>query len=99
MSKKNAVLAKAEEIARSFGISQSQVDSVKAQLASIWGEGATEAPAPAAPETRTFNVQVGVEVLASVGARQSDIEQAVRTALESAAARRDEVVSVSVAGL
>jgi len=96
MSKKNEVLAKVEEIARSFGVSQQQLGSIKGQFSAIWGED--EAPAaPAAPETRTFNVAVGVEVLASVGAYQSAVEAAVREALESAASGRDEVVSLSVA--
>ncbi len=100
MSKQSQVLAVAEEIARSFGASASQIDSVKARLSAVWGQGEsrTEAAAPAAPATRTFNVQVGVEVLASARAQQHDVEAAVRQALEQAASRRDEVVSISVAG-
>lgn len=98
MSKQSQVLAVAEDIARSFGATTSQIQAVKARLSSVWGGDTSPASAPAAPETRTFNVQVGVEVLASAHARQSDIEAAVRQALEGAAARRSEVVSVSVAG-
>lgn len=98
MSKKTEALAVAEQIARSLGASTSQIESVKRQLGAVWGDDTREAAAPAAPRTTTFNVQVGVEVLASTGARQSDIEAAVRQALESAASRRSEVVSISVAG-
>lgn len=96
MSKKSEALAAAERIARSWGASTSQIESVKRELATVWGDDTPAAPA--APRTTTFNVQVGVEVLASTGARQSDIEAAVRQALESAASRRSEVVSISVAG-
>ncbi len=96
MSKQSKVLEVAAEIARSFGASQSQINEAKRKLAEVWGESSPAAPA--APETRTFNVQVGVEVLASVGARQSDVENAIRAAVEQAASGRDEVVSISVAG-
>ncbi len=96
MSKKSEALAVAERIARSLGASNSQIESVKSQLGAVWGDDTPAAPA--APRTQAFNVQVGVEVLASTGARQSDIEAAVRQALESAASRRSEVVSISVAG-
>ena len=98
MSKKNEALAVAERIARSLGASTSQIESVKSQLAAVWGEDTTTPSAPAAPRTTTFNVQVGVEVLAWVGASQRDVEEGVRQALEAAASRRDEVVSFSVAG-
>jgi hypothetical protein len=98
MSKKNQVLTVAEQIARSLGASTSQIESVKSQLSAVWGDDTREAAAPAAPATRTFNVTVGVEVLASARAGQHDVENAVRQALESAASRRDEVVSISVAG-
>lgn len=97
MSKKSEALAVAERIARSLGASTSQIESVKSQLAAVWGED-TPAAAPAAPATRTFNVQVGVEVLASAHASQRDVEEGVRQALSAAASRRDEVVSFSVAG-
>ncbi len=96
MSKKNEALAVAERIARSLGASQSQIDSVKRELSTVWGEDST--PQAAAPATDTFNVQVGVEVLRSSRASQRDVEAAVRQALEQAASRRDEVVSISVAG-
>lgn len=98
MSKKNEVLAAAERLALNLGASPSAIEQIKSELSTIWGGDTREASAPAAPETRTFNVQVGVEVLASAHARQSDVETAVRQALEGAAARRSEVVSVSVAG-
>jgi hypothetical protein len=97
MSKKSEALAVAERIARSFGASTSQIEQAKAELSRVWGTD-TQASAPAAPATRTFNVQVGVEVLVSSHASQHDVEAAVRQALESAAARRSEVVSISVAG-
>lgn len=95
MSKKTEVLNKIEELARRHGAGH-LVDSLKREVGSIWGEDAPAAPA--APATRTFNLTVGVEVLASTGAGQYDVEQAVRQALESAASRRSEVVSLSVAG-
>ncbi len=98
MSKKNEVLAAAERLARNLGASPSAVERIKDELSSIWGGESREAAAPAAPETRTFNVAVGVEVLASAHAGQRDVEAAVRQALEQAASRRDEVVSISVAG-
>lgn len=97
MSKKTEALAVAERIARSLGASTSQIESVKSQLAAVWGED-TRAERRIAPRTRTFNVQVGVEVLASAHASQRDIEEGVRQALSAAASRRDEVVSFSVAG-
>lgn len=99
MSKKNEALNVAERIARSFGASASQIESAKRQLSAVWGEVTAATPsAPAAPATRTFTVQVGVEVLASAYASQRDVEEGVRQALEAAASRRDEVVSFSVAG-
>jgi tRNA nucleotidyltransferase/poly(A) polymerase len=99
MSKKSQVLEAAERLARNLGASPSAVERIKEELSTIWGgDDRAEAAAPAAPRTTTFNVQVGVEVLASVGARQSDVEEAVRQALSAAASRRDEVVSFSVAG-
>ena len=98
MSKKNEVLTVAERLARSLGATTSQIEQAKRELSAVWGDDTREAAAPAAPRTATFNVQVGVEVLASSHASQRDVEAAVRQALESAAARRDEVVSISVAG-
>lgn len=98
MSKKNQVLEAAERLARNLGASPSAVERIKEELSTIWGGDTAEAAAPAAPRTTTFNVQVGVEVLASTGATRYDVEEAVRQALESAASRRDEVVSISVAG-
>ena|SRR5688572_33511940 len=98
MSKKNEVLAVAEKLARELGALPSTIESIKRTLSSIWGEDASEQAAPAAPETRTFNVVVGVEVLASAYASQRDVEEGVRQALEQAASQRDEVVSLSVAG-
>lgn len=95
MSKKNEVLAKVEEIARRYGGAH-LVDVVKREVGAIWGESAETPAAPAAPETRTFNVLVGVEVLASVGAYPAAVERAVEEALTQAAASRDEVVSISV---
>lgn len=97
MSKKNEVLAKAEELARQFGAFQSTIDTVKRQLAAIWGDDETPA-APAPEPTDTFNVLVGVEVKRSALAYQGAVEDAVRAALESAAADRGEVVSLSVTG-
>ncbi len=99
MSKRDAVLAKVDEIARRLGAGH-LADTVKREIAAVWGAGSDEARrvAPAAPATDTFNVQVGVEVLRSTGARQSDVEAAVKQALETAASRRNEVVSISVAG-
>jgi hypothetical protein len=93
MSKKNEVLAKVEEIARRHGAGH-LIEGIKQELSSVWG---SETPA-AAPATRTFNVTVGVEVLASAHATQADIEEGVKAALDAAASRRDEVVSLSVAG-
>jgi len=97
MSKQTAVLAKIDEVARRHGVSH-LAEGLKEEFSSLWGDDTREAAAPAAPRTNTFNVQVGVEVLASSYAGQRDVEAAVRQALESAAARRDEVVSISVAG-
>lgn len=98
MSKKQEVLAKVEEIARRHGAGH-LVDTIKREVGGIWGadEASAAAPAPA-PRTRTFNVLVGVEVLESAQAYQSAVESAVKEALESAAAGRDEVVSLSVTG-
>lgn len=98
MSKKSEALAVAERIARSLGATTSQIESVKRELATVWGGSDASPVAPAAPRTQTFNVQVGVEVLASAHASQRDIEEGVRQALTAAASRRDEVVSFSVAG-
>lgn len=98
MSKKSEVLEAAERLARNLGASTSAVERIKSELSSIWGDDTREAAAPEAPRTQTFNVQVGVEVLASSHAGQRDVEAAVRQALESAASRRSEVVSISVAG-
>lgn len=95
MSKKNEVLAKVEEIARRHGADH-LVDTIKREVGSIWGSTDETPAAPAAPETRTFNVLVGVEVLASAYASQHDVEEGVRQALQQAAATRDEVVSFSV---
>lgn len=97
MSKKNAVLAKAEEIARGLGALPSTIENVKRQLAAIWGEDETPA-APAPEPTDTFNVLVGVEVKRSALAYQGAVEAAVESALASAASGRDEVVSFSVTG-
>lgn len=96
MSKKTQVLEAAERLARQLGASHA-VEQIKRELSAIWGEDAPAA-APAAPATRTFNVTVGVEVLASARAGQRDVEEGVRQALERAASTRDEVVSLSVAG-
>lgn len=95
MSKKNEVLAKVEEIARRHGAGH-LVDTIKREIGSVWGESAETPAAPAAPETRTFNVLVGVEVLASVGAYPAAVERVVEETLTQAAASRDEVVSISV---
>ncbi len=99
MSKQSQVLAVAERLAYRLGASVSQIDAIKRELSAIWvGDQSTTPAAPARPATRTFNVSVGVEALASAHAGQHDVEAAVRQALESAAGRRDEVVSISVAG-
>lgn len=98
MSKQTAVLAKIDEVARRHGVSYLAA-ALKEEFSSLWSKTEDEAPAaPAAPSTDTFNVTVGVEVLSSAYARQSDVEAGVRAALEQAASRRDEVVSFSVAG-
>lgn len=95
MSKKNAVLAKVEEIARRHGAGY-LAETIKAEIASVWDDKDETPEAPAAEPTDTFNVLVGVEVKRSAQAYQGAVEDAVKQALESAASGRDEVVSLSV---
>lgn len=94
MSKQSAVLAKVDEIAARLGV-RHLADGIKREISSVWGEDTPAAPA--APATTTFDLLVGVEVLNSAGARRGDVVAAVKQALDSAASRRSEVVSLSVA--